>query len=191
MRECLWISKGPGTFQEGSGGYGDDMSVEAPYKRAETTTDRPITAPALLLGIGLGGLFDGIVLHQILQWHHMLTSQGDFPATTVRGLEVNTLWDGLFHATTYVFIAVGIFMLWDRARSGGVKWSWRGLVGWMLVGWGLFNLVEGIIDHHILQIHHVRTGPNELAWDLAFLAFGAVSVAVGWAVARLDRRSIL
>jgi uncharacterized membrane protein len=27
----------------------------------------------LLLGIGLGGFFDGIVLHQILQWHHMLS----------------------------------------------------------------------------------------------------------------------
>jgi uncharacterized membrane protein len=57
----------------------------------------------------------------------------------------------------------------------------------MLVGWGLFNLVEGVIDHHILQIHHVRTGPNELAWDLAFLAFGALLLAVGWAVSRLDK----
>jgi len=27
----------------------------------------------ILLGIGLGGFVDGIVLHQILQWHHMLT----------------------------------------------------------------------------------------------------------------------
>jgi uncharacterized membrane protein len=72
-----------------------------------------------MLGVGLGGLFDGIVLHQILQWHHMLTSQGDFPATTVRGLEVNTLWDGLFHATTYVFVAIGVFMLWDRRDQAG------------------------------------------------------------------------
>ena len=41
--------------------------------------------PAIVLGIGLGGFLDGIVLHQILQWHHMLTSTGDYPATTVRG----------------------------------------------------------------------------------------------------------
>ena len=147
----------------------------------------PITAPAVMLGVGLGGLFDGIVLHQILQWHHMLTSEGDFPATTVRGLEVNTLWDGLFHATTYVFIAVGLFLLWHRARAGGVKRSWKGLLGWILVGWGLFNLVEGVIDHHILQIHHVRSGPNELAWDLAFLALGAVLLVGGRALARLDK----
>ena len=56
-------------------------------------------APGILLGIGLGGFVDGIVLHQILQWHHMLTSEGDYPPTTVAGLETNTLWDGLFHAS--------------------------------------------------------------------------------------------
>jgi uncharacterized membrane protein len=149
---------------------------------------RPITRPAVLLGIGLGGLFDGIVLHQILQWHHMLTSHPDFPATTVRGLEVNTVWDGLFHAATYVFITVGLLMLWERARSGGIAWSWRTLVGWILAGWGAFNLVEGVIDHHILQIHHVRSGPNRLAWDLAFLAFGVVLLAIGLAIGRSESR---
>jgi uncharacterized membrane protein len=147
---------------------------------------RSITAPATLLGVGLGGLFDGIVLHQILQWHHMLTSQGDFPATTVNGLEVNTLWDGLFHAATYMFVVVGLFWLWDRARAGGVKSSWKRILGWMLVGWGLFNLIEGVIDHHILQIHHVRTGPNELGWDIAFLALGALLLMGGWTLARSD-----
>ena len=149
----------------------------------------PITAPVTMLGVGLGGLFDGIVLHQILQWHHMLTSQGDFPATTVSGLEVNTLWDGLFHAATYVFIVVGLFRLWNRARAGGVKSSWRRVLGWVLVGWGLFNLVEGVIDHHILQVHHVRAGSNELAWDIAFLAIGAVLLAVGWTFARSEEHS--
>jgi uncharacterized membrane protein len=151
--------------------------------RPGTSMRRPITGPAVLLGMGLGGLFDGIVLHQILQWHHMMTSQGDFPATTVRGLEVNTLADGLFHAIAYVFVTVGLFVLWDRARSGGVAWSWKALLGWMLVGWGSFNIVEGVIDHHILGIHHVRTGGNQLAWDLAFLALGVVLVVIGWTIA--------
>jgi uncharacterized membrane protein len=48
-----------------------------------------ITAPGLLLGIGLGGLVDGIVLHQTLQWHHMLTDPGKCPSHTVRGLAVD------------------------------------------------------------------------------------------------------
>lgn len=147
---------------------------------------RRVVLPALLLGIGLGGLFDGIVLHQILQWHHMLTSQGDYPATTLDGLEMNTLWDGLFHATTYAILVGGLILLWIRARTGSLVGSSRPLVGWILFGWGLFNLVEGTVDHHILQIHHVRSGPDELAWDLGFLALGASLVLMGQLLARSD-----
>jgi uncharacterized membrane protein len=57
----------------------------------------------------------------------------------------------------------------------------------MLVGWGLFNLVEGIVDHHVLSIHHVREGSNQTAWDLGFLAFGAVLVIGGWALTRSEK----
>jgi uncharacterized membrane protein len=148
-----------------------------------------IRLPAIVLGVGLGGFLDGIVLHQILQWHHMLSSTADYPATTVRGLEINTLWDGLFHAATYVFVASGLFMLWSHGREGGLAWSWKTLAAWMLVGWGLFNVVEGIVDHHILQIHHVRPGPHELAYDLGFLVLGGVLIAVGWRFARSDSPS--
>jgi uncharacterized membrane protein len=70
-------------------------------------------------------------------------------------------------------------MIWSRARDGGFVWSWRSVLGWGFVGWGLFNVVERIIDHHILQIHHVRPGPNELVYDLGFLAFGAALVIAG------------
>src|SRR3954447_23051246 len=54
---------------------------------ARTLQATPPRAPGLLLGIGLGGFVDGILLHQILQWHHMLTSTGSYPMTTVAGLE--------------------------------------------------------------------------------------------------------
>jgi hypothetical protein len=57
---------------------------------ASEAASRP-RAPGILLGIGLGGFVDGIVLHQILQWHHLLSSEGDYPKTTVGGLEDNTL----------------------------------------------------------------------------------------------------
>jgi uncharacterized membrane protein len=127
---------------------------------------------------------DGIVLHQILQWHHMLTSEGSYPPDTVAGLETNTLWDGLFHASTWVAVTVGLYLLWRRSSD----WRWalngRALVGWMLVGWGLFNLVEGVVDHHLLTVHHVREGDNQLAYDLGFLVFGAMLCLVGWLVAR-------
>ena len=60
----------------------------------------------------------------------------------------------------------------------------------MLFGWGLFNLVEGIVDHHVLSIHHVREGSNELAWDLAFLTLGALLLIGGWVLARADERRV-
>lgn len=55
--------------------------------------DFPVLA-GVFLGLGLGGFFDGIVLHQILQWHHMLTSAG-YPANTLDNLEFNIVWDGI------------------------------------------------------------------------------------------------
>ena len=161
-------------------------------ERRETACEaakRP-RAPGILLGVGLGGFVDGIVLHQILQWHHMLTDHGDYPATTVAGLETNTLWDGLFHATTWVAVAVGVYILWRR--TAGWRWavSGRAFAGWLLVGWGLFNVVEGIVDHHILGIHHVREDGNQTIWDLTFLAFGALLIAVGWALAHSVERDL-
>jgi uncharacterized membrane protein len=148
------------------------------------------TAATLLLGLGLGGFIDGIVLHQILQWHHMLSDYGrhaSFPVTTVSSLEANTLWDGLFHLSTWLLVTVGLFMLW-RALSGGYQVTWRSLVGMLLAGWGIFNLVEGIVDHQILTLHHVRDDvADPLWWDLGFLAFGALLVIMGLALRRSDR----
>jgi uncharacterized membrane protein len=142
-----------------------------------------LTGAGLLLGVGLGGFVDGIVLHQILQWHHMLTSEGSHPASTVAGLEANTLADGLFHAATWVAVVAGLWLLWRETRDGA-PWAFRRLAGLMLAGWGAFNVVEGLVDHQILGLHHVRTGADELAYDLAFLGLGAVLIVGGLALAR-------
>ena len=138
---------------------------------ASTTIDgADIRLPAVILGVGLGGFVDGIVLHQVLQWPHMLSSTGSdnvgiraYPVDTVSGLQMNTLWDGLFHVVTWVAVLTGLALLYSRVtRSRGRLWRSGMLWGWALVGWGLFNLVEGVIDHHLLGIHHVhgaRTRP--------------------------------
>ena len=157
--------------------------------QAMGTRERParVMWAGFLLGIGLGGFFDGIVLHQILQWHHMLSSQGDFPVDTIAGLEINTLWDGLFHALTYVATVAGLCLLWSAVRQPLARYSTMLLIGLILIGWGLFNLVEGVVDHHLLSIHHVNeTVPPEqwIWWDLAFLAWGAIMLLGGWALAR-------
>lgn len=152
----------------------------------------PLRAPLVVCGVGFGGFFDGIVFHQILQLHHLLSNAGNdrigldvHPVTTVAGLESNTLWDGLFHAATYLALLVGVSWLWARWRElPPVRPPWRVLFGGLLVGWGLFNVVEGIVNHHILAIHHVIEGEDELLFDVFFLAAGATMIVFG---ARLVR----
>jgi uncharacterized membrane protein len=95
------------------------------------------------------------------------------------------LWDGVFHAATWIAVTVGLYMLWLRTTD----WCWAisggALLGWMLVGSGLFNVVEGVVDHHLLTAHHVREDVTDpTAWDLAFLAFGALLILVGWSLTR-------
>jgi uncharacterized membrane protein len=156
-----------------------------------TQLDRAFpTSAGIFLGLGLGGFFDGIVLHQILQWHHMATSAG-FPADSVENLQLNTTLDGLFHALTYIFVAIGLVLLWRTAHRTHLWWSGKMLSGTMLMGFGLFNVVEGIINHHILGLHHVNetVPPSQwLWWDLGFLAWGATMLMGGWRLYRQGQR---
>ncbi|MDB4944560.1 MAG: hypothetical protein JWP97_4094 [Labilithrix sp.] len=148
--------------------------------------DRPLMAAGILIGTGMGGFVDGIVLHQILQWHNMLSSVR--PPTDLVAMKYNMVWDGLFHAFTWIVTALGIRKLWKLGRRDDVPWSTPTFVGSLLVGWGLFNAVEGLIDHELLGIHHVHPGAGELAWDLAFLASGVAMVAGGLALASRGAR---
>jgi uncharacterized membrane protein len=143
------------------------------------------------MGIGFGGFVDGILFHQILQWHHILTSEGCCSSGTVGGLEDNTLADGFFHAATWAFVLAGTILATRAWQQRELAPPWRTHLGALLVGWGAFNLVEGVIDHQILGIHHVRDdlgGP--VGWDIGFLLFGAALVAVGWMLVRSGRREV-
>ncbi|WP_182524071.1 DUF2243 domain-containing protein [Nocardioides dongkuii] len=157
-----------------------------------TTThagEPPSRAAGLMYGLGLGGFIDGIVLHQILQWHHMI-SDVESPRT-LAGLEVNTMADGFFHIATWFIVVGASIVTIAQWRQGRLAPSWSFHLGLVIAGWGIFNLVEGLVDHQLLGVHHVRDdlgGP--LSWDLAFLASGVVLIVVGWLVHRrgLDPR---
>ncbi len=147
-------------------------------------------AAGIFLGLGVGGFFDGIVLHQVLQWHHLVTSAG-YPPTTVENLRINTLADGLFHVMTYIFVFIGLILLWRAARRPHERWSGKFLSGTMLLGFGLFNVVEGLINHQLLGIHHVNeTVPRQqwIYWDIGFLIWGALMILVGWWLLRAGAR---
>jgi uncharacterized membrane protein len=149
--------------------------------------DSHLVSAGLLLGAGMGGFVDGIALHQLLQWHNMLSSI--VPPTDLVSMKLNMLWDGVFHALTWVTTAAGIWRLWEAVRRPGAKRSAATLVAGMLMGWGLFNSVEGLIDHQLLGIHHVHPGADELSWDLAFIGSGLALCLVGWLLLRRSLRA--
>ncbi|HYD42209.1 MAG TPA: DUF2243 domain-containing protein [Anaeromyxobacter sp.] len=147
--------------------------------------DRAWLAAGVLVGIGMGGFVDGIVAHQLLQVHNMLSNR--VPKDTIAGLEINMVWDGLFHAFCWIAVVVGLGMSWRALRRRASLPSGRSWVGAAILGWGIFNLVEGIVDHHLLEIHHVHQLGNHLLWDLVFLASGILLAVAGWAVVRSSR----
>lgn len=127
---------------------------------------------AILIGIGMGGFVDGILFHQILQLHNMLSNV--VPRNNLENEQINMFWDGLFHAATWTMTGAGILLLWSTARRTGRVPGPRAFWGSVLLGWGLFNLVEGVIDHEILGVHHVYQNGSHFFWDAVFLLAGLV-----------------
>jgi uncharacterized membrane protein len=148
------------------------------------TEHRPRSASGLILGVGLGGFADGIALHQIAQWHNM--GSAVLPPVTMEAMKRNMVWDGLFHAAVWAVTLVGVYLLLSDARRGRPLPSARAFTGQMLVGWGAFNLVEGLVDHHLLDLHHVRDLPRHMpAYDWSFLLVGGIGLLVlGWLLSR-------
>jgi uncharacterized membrane protein len=126
----------------------------------------------LLFGVGTGALADGIVLHQVLQWHHLVSSKTT--DATVAGLEDNTLADGIFHIVFLVVLLAGAALIVGRRLER------RPFLGLLLVGWGLFHVVDQFLFHLALGAHHIREGVDgyEL-YDWGFFAIGLVLIAAG------------
>jgi uncharacterized membrane protein len=100
---------------------------------------------------------------------------------------VNMFWDGIFHAFTWLTTAAGLALLWRAGQRPEVSRSTRTLLGSLLVGWGVFNFVEGLIDHHLLQLHHVVERLGLSGFDYAFLGSGVLMTIIGWRLIQTDR----
>lgn len=162
---------------------------DAPGRMAGgSAADFPV-GTGILFGIGFGGFFDGIVFHQLLQWHHMVSTW--YPPDTLVNLRFNTVWDGIFHSFNYVLLVIAVYRLAGSGRLPGRRaWAPRPLGACLLIGWGCFNLVEGVVDHLALGVHHVNETVDvsqRWAWDGGFLVWGAAMLLLGWALLRAGR----
>ena len=133
------------------------------------------------LGFGVGGFFDGILLHQILQWHHLLSGLQGAPYDDLR---FQVLADGLFHVFMYVVTVVGLWLLWRSRREFAAPGADRLLLANAMIGFGVWHIVDAVLSHWTLQIHRIRMDSEvPLLWDLAWAAiFGVVFIIVGWLI---------
>lgn len=126
----------------------------------------------LLLGIGVMAAVDEIVFHQLLSWHHFYDESSNDAALAS---------DGALHAAELIVIVAALFLFADLRvrRALSVPWAWSGF----FVGAGAFQLFDGVVDHKILRVHQVRYGVDILPYDLAWIGFALLMLAIGAALA--------
>jgi len=146
---------------------------------------RRLPAPAAVaLGFALGGFFDGILLHQVLQWHHLLSA---VDAPGFADLRVQVMADGLFHLAMYVIAVLALWrLLAGRDAAAAQPGDPRRLLGSVLLGFAAWHTVDAVLAHWLLGIHRIRMdSAHPLAWDLGWwAAFGLVPAAFGWRLQR-------
>lgn len=151
--------------------------------RARSPASSPVLWAAGIIGFALSGFFDGILLHQVLQWHHLFSL---VPGEAWRDVRNQILMDGLFHILMYVIASIGLFRLWRARHELNVPGAGRRVAAGALLGFGLWNLVDVVGFHWLLGIHRIRVGvPDPLAYDLGWLAAFAVPFLIGgWQILR-------
>lgn len=136
-----------------------------------------VTVGWFLIGFALSGFFDGILLHQILQWHHLLSGLDD-PAGA--DLRFQIVADGLFHMLMYLLALVGAGLLAMARRRGGGSVSGSRILRLVLIGFGVWHVLDAVVSHWLLGLHRIRQdSPVPLVWDVAWLAlFGLLPLLV-------------
>lgn len=162
---------------------GREIDTDGARDVRQAVTTRRLDWAGRLIGFGLGGFFDGILLHQILQWHHLLSG---LDGGVFRDVRVQILADGLFHALMYVIAAIGFWLLLRARRGLGAPGAARRLVGEAAIGFGAWHVTDAVLSHWLLQIHRIRMDSDiPLAWDIGWLVvFGIGPIVLGWALRR-------
>jgi uncharacterized membrane protein len=122
----------------------------------------------ILFGLGLVAFFDETVFHQLLHWHHFYDK-----STTNIGL----VSDGLFHAFSWFATIGGLFMLADLRRRNALWLTrWWGAV---LLGAGVFQLYDGIVQHKLMRLHQIRYVENVIMYDIVWNIIALAMVVAG------------
>ncbi|ADJ15586.1 DUF2243 domain-containing protein [Halalkalicoccus jeotgali] len=138
-----------------------------------------------VFGFGLGAVLDVVIFHQILQTHHLLSSVYD--PLSYDGLRTNVMFDGLFSLSMLLIAGLGATMLWRTVNRAREPLSGLVVVGAGLVGAGVFNVFDGVVDHYLLGIHDVVHGTE--AWNPPWVLVSLLMLGAGLLALRVaDRR---
>lgn len=140
-----------------------------------------------VMGFALGGLIDVIVIHHVLQWHHLISGVVD--PNSLDGLRTNILADGLLSTAMLVVLLMGLGLLFRVGARRDGAWSASTLSGSLLIGWAVFNIFDSIVNHHLLGLHHVNPGPNQLLWEVVFTVLSLLLLLIGGLLVRRGMRS--
>jgi len=122
----------------------------------------------ILFGLGTVAFIDEVVFHQLLHWHHF------YDLSTP---SIGLVSDGLFHAFSWFATVFALFLVADlRKRNAWDKKRWFGAE---LVGAGLFNLYDGIIQHKMMRIHQIRYDVEIIYYDVVWNVIAALILVIG------------
>lgn len=137
-----------------------------------------------ILGLGLGAFFDGILFHQILGWHHMICRTETCQPATVAELQRQNTEDGFFLLGALLLTIFGVILLFRATRQPVPLELGNVFSGAVLVGWGSFIFLEGLINHQLLGLHHVLPGNHQFLFDMLYLGCGLLFATLGWIMVR-------
>lgn len=143
------------------------MVVERAYYQAA----RRLMAIGLLMGVGVAGTLDEVILHQLLQWHNFYVHTTQYWRIFI---------DGLFHLFSSLMLSSSALLLFLHRRQLSALHNALALLAGVLMGAGSFNLYDGIVQHKLLNLHPVREGvENILPYDLVYNAIALLLLVAG------------
>ncbi|ELY92535.1 DUF2243 domain-containing protein [Natrialba taiwanensis] len=132
------------------------------------------------IGFGFGAVIDTVVFHLTFQTHHLLS--GYYDPYSLDGLRTNVMFDGLFLVATLGITLVGLGLLWRLVNGTAERFSTRYLLGAIVVGAGVFNVYDGIVDHYVLDLHNVVHGTE--AWNPPWILVSVLLLVLGLGLLR-------
>ncbi len=133
----------------------------------------------IFFGLGAIAFIDETVFHQLLHWHHF------YDKST---LAVGLISDGLFHAFSWFATVASLFMVAHLRKLRA--WDKRRWIGAAILGAGVFQLYDGIIQHKVFRLHQIRYDVEIFYYDLVWNVLAIFMILIGWGLMKPKQKQV-